>query len=467
VNEPRSGARQPTWRWPVALIVLIILFIPIRRYTLPSGLPVNLEVYRLVVGVVVALWFASLLVDPRIRLRRSGVDAPLLLFVAAILISLVANVHRVDAVHGDTLKAVSFFASFVLVFYLVVSVIQRRGEIDGLIKFLAGGGAVLAVPALVESASGFNLFAHLNTVLPFLHDQSAGNPLAAELFRGHGRRAVASAQHPIALGAAFCVLLPLAVYQAVGCGRRRWWAAAGLLALGILASGSRTPVIMLGAQVVVYVALRAREARRLWPALVPALLAAYIATPGTIGALKDSFFPHGGLVAQQKYASVGSGRLATLGPVLRHEFKPHPLVGEGFGTRIVTPDPLVPVPNAPILDDEWLGVLVETGILGALALAWFFLRSVRWLGREAKRDRSPRGWLLAGITASITAYAVGMFLYDAFSFIQVTFLFMIVLALGASAALSPAEEWQPEALLHRRRDLTATIGFAHARGQLA
>jgi hypothetical protein len=201
---------------------------------------------------------------------------------------------------------------------------------------------------------------------------------------------------------------------------------------------------MLGAELVVYAVLRGREAKRLWPALVLALLAAYITVPGTIGAIKDAFFPKGGLVAQQTYAPVGSGRLATLGPALDREFT-HPILGEGFGTRVTKADSVVPVPNGPILDDQWLGVLLETGVVGTFALTWLFLRSVRWMGAAAKRDTSPRGWLLAGTTASAAGYAVGMFFYDSFSFIQVTFLLLIVLGVGAAAALSSRAEWEAQA----------------------
>ena len=133
--------------------------------------------------------------------------------------------------------------------------------------------------------------------------------------------------------------------------------------------------------------------------------------------------------------------MATLGPALSHEFQPNPILGEGFGTRVTSPDAIVRVPNRQILDDQWLGVLLETGVVGTLTLAWLFLRSLRWMGGIAKRDLSPRGWLLVGTTASTAGYAVGMLFYDAFSFVQVTFLLLIILALGASTALSSPEEW--------------------------
>ena len=57
---------------------------------------------------------------------------------------------------------------------------------------------------------------------------------------------------------------------------------------------------------------------------------------------------------------------------------------------------------------------------------------MRRFGKEAKEDDSERGWLLASIAASVAAFAVGMFTYDAFSFIQVTFLMFILVGLGAA-----------------------------------
>ncbi len=457
-----TAERQRSWRKPLAAVVLIVLFIPIKRYTLPSSLPVNLEIYRIAVALVLFLWLGALLVDSRVRCRASRIDAPLVVFLLAIFLSQLANLHRVAPLRGDVIKATSFFLSYIAFFYLVVSVVRRSRDIDFLARILAAGGAVVGVCALVETGSGFNVFNHLHTVLPFLHSHGA----IADLYRGGGRRAYASAQHPIALGAAFCVLLPLAVYRAAAFRQRRWWVVAGLIAVGVLATRSRTPIVMLGVEVLVYAVLRTREMKRVWPAFIPVVLVAYVALPGSVGAIKNAFFPTGGLVAQQTDARVGSGRLATLGPAFQAEFKPHPLFGEGFGTRITTPDSVVTRPNAPTLDDEWLGVLLETGVAGALALAWFFVRSIRRLGREAKNDASPRGWLLTAVTASTAAYAVGMFFYDAFSFVQVTFLLLLVLGLGASAALSPQAEWAPEALASRRRR-AATLSLAPARGQLA
>jgi hypothetical protein len=71
------------------------------------------------------------------------------------------------------------------------------------------------------------------------------------------------------------------------------------------------------------------------------------------------------------------------------------------------------------------------------AWLWLFVRSIRRLSREAREDDSDRGWLLVGLTASLTAFAVGMLSYDAFSFIQVTFMVFIFLGLADRALALP------------------------------
>ena len=52
------------WDSLLALLVLVILFVPIQRYVLPGSLPFELEPYRLLVAFMIAGWIASLLVDP-------------------------------------------------------------------------------------------------------------------------------------------------------------------------------------------------------------------------------------------------------------------------------------------------------------------------------------------------------------------------------------------------------------------
>ena len=420
------------WHALIAFTILVILFIPIKRYRMPGDLPFELEPYRVVVALVAACWFTSLLIDPRVRLRRTGFEGPILLFVVAAIGSVLANGERIEllGVNAKVVKELTFFATFFLVTYLIASLIRERGKVDLLLKVLVVGGAAVALISIYESRTGVNLFDRLR-VLPFLQPVEG---VEVET-RGGRFRAFGSAQHPIALGAALSMLFPLAVYLAVGLRRRRWWIAAGVLAIGALAPVSRTAVLMAVTTLVVFLWLRPRETRKAWPVLLPAVIAVHLILPSTIGSLRASFFPEGGLIANQSQSvgSRGQGRIADLSPALG-EFSERPVLGQGFGTRVVDGEN----PNAQILDNQWLKSLLEIGAVGAISILWLFLRAIRRLAHRAKRDDDPRtGWLCVALTASITAFAVGMLTFDAFAFIQVTFLLFIVLGFAAGLVSRP------------------------------
>jgi O-antigen ligase len=333
-------------------------------------------------------------------------------------------------------------------------VIRRLASVDFLAKTLVAGGALLGVAAIVEARTGFNVFNHLDRVIPFLRVGQQGQTEAFQKFGAARLRAFGSAQHPIALSAAFVVLLPLSLYLARRYRQRRWIASALALIAACASTVSRTGVVMLAVVLIVFLWLRPREVRRMWPAFVVSLVVIHLVLPGTLGALKESFSPAGGLVAEQRsdVGQSGSGRLADLGPGL-DEWKQQPLVGVGFGTRVVDASDTRGA-TANILDDQWLGTLIETGTLGAFGWLWFFVRAVRRFGAEARRDDSDRGWLLVSLAASVGAFGVGMATFDAFSFIQVTFLLFIFVGLG-SALL--AERPTPLAVQTSRRARDALV----------
>lgn len=417
--------------WTNVLIGLgiVILFIPIKRYALPAALPFSLEPYRLVVAAIVLGWLGSLLVDQRVRVRTSGLELPLALVVGATFASDAVNPSRVDPLSADVVKALTFFISFFLVLSVVVSVVKSRGSIESLVKLFVGGGALIAIAAMIERRWDYNVFNHLNSVFPFLNYSND----ASTLTRGGRLRVYGPAQHPIALSVLFVVLLPLAIYLAHRYRQKRWLAAAGLLVLGTLATASRTGIVGLVVVGLVFLWLQPRTVRRAWPALVPALIVIHLALPGALGTVRASFFPQGGLVKEQSDIVAGnaaqeSGRLTDIGPSLG-EWSNKPLFGQGFATRVT----VGPNANARLLDDQWLGTLLETGLLGFLGWLWLMTRSVRMAAREARRASGDDDeWLLTGFAAAFAAFGATMVTYDAFSFIQTQLVFFIELGLAAA-----------------------------------
>jgi hypothetical protein len=418
------------WRVLVCGLVAVVLFIPIRRYSLPANLPFQLEPYRLAVIFLAAAWVGSLLVDPATRWRRTGLEGPFLALAGAVGLSIAANVGRIDALGLGTevAKALTFLASFLLVTVMVAGLAHRSSHRDAVLKMLVAGAAILGALAVVEARTGFNLFNRL----PLLHFHPGEIPGTDG--RGH-LRAYGSAQHAIALGALLAMLVPVGGYLALRPRGAKWWLAVGLMAIGAMATVSRTAVFMLVVEALVLLVLRPRCWRALCALVVPFVAAVQIGMPGTLSAMKDAFFPKGGLVAQQKIGAgtYGSGRIADLSPGLA-ELGRRPLAGEGFGTRIT--DRSDPKVNAPILDDQWLGFSLETGVLGVLALLWLFGRSVRRLGALARRDRGLAGWRATGLAAAICGFAAGMVTFDAFEFIQVTIVMYLLLGLAAADLVS-------------------------------
>ena len=426
------AALRVSWVALISTLVLVVMFIPIRRYTLPGGLPFELEPYRLLVFVVLLGWVGALLVNPRVRVNPSGLRGPITLLLLAVLGSIAVNPGNVAAEQTQVMKSLTFLLSFLLVLMLIVSVVDSREKVDRILKVLVGSGAVVAVFAILESRTDYNIFNDLGKILPFLHL----NEVPEIPGRGARLRVFASAQHSIALSAAMVMLVPLAAYLAVRTKRKLWWLAVVLMLIAAVATISRTGILMLLIITAIFLFVRPADARRALPIALPALVLMHLFVPGAIGSLKSAFAPEGGLVAEQKgeAGKGGSGRVADLGPAL-DQAKARPVLGQGFGTRITDNGQT----KANILDNQWLGTLLETGALGVLAWIWLFFRTVRRLIARGRGDPSDLGLLRTALAGSILAFAVGLFTYDAFSFIQVTYVMFILVALSCVLDRLPDE----------------------------
>ncbi len=129
--------------------------------------------------------------------------------------------------------------------------------------------------------------------------------------------------------------------------------------------------------------------------LIPALIVIKLVLPGTLGAIKQSFLPAGGLVAEQQSmpGASGSGRLADLGPALQ-EWKQKPLVGQGFGTRVVDANVRGPAREHPRQRVARDAARDRRARLLRLALV---LRARRAEARQGGEGGRLRTWLAAGL----------------------------------------------------------------------
>jgi hypothetical protein len=435
----------PVFTWPNAMVTLVLLvwFVPIKTYSLPTNLPFELEPYRLYLLVLVFVWLVGVGVG-RSHLSAGGQAYPLVFLTAVLFATQIVNFKELNAgsTEPEALKSLSYFLSFIIVFLLVSSTLDSASAVDTVVRTLVAGAGVVAVFTLYDSRFSYNVFEHLHEWVPVLEY----NPPEVDLARGGLLRVYASAQHPIALSVALLLVVPLAIYlagRAASTLRSCLWIGIGLLCTaGALATVSRTTVVMLVAMTLVALFLRGKAMVRFWPLLLILPVAVHFLSPGALGGIYKSFFPQEGLfsTADNRAGLPGSGRLSDIRPGLEI-WSQSPLVGIGLTELTVPSDLPAGVEEEThelIFDDQYLNTLVTMGGLGLVAVVWFVWGSVIKLIRATRRRLGQPSDLLVACSASAASFAASMFLFDAFGFVQCTLIFFMIVAIGLKTrALSP------------------------------
>jgi O-antigen ligase len=424
-----------TWNAMIIGLAAVIMLVPARRYAIPIPLPFQLEPYRLVLGIVIIALVASLILKPEVRWRPVAFGWPIGIFLATIAVSFVVNATDLanEALTGTALGGMLQMLFMLAVFFCFRLLMRSERDVMLLITFVTWAGVIVSFFAIVERLSRFNVFLVLGNILPLTLLREGGDVSRAGVARAFG-----SAQHPIALAVALCILIPLAVYLAKYAAwplneinRKVVYGGATILLFGgIMAAISRTAVVVLVVMFLVTLVFHPRVAGVLFAIALPVMLLASAVVPKVFNSMVLSFLDLDSLVASQ-YTSAGmggAGRLADLEPAMAL-VQQHPFFGSGFGSRIVIGDER----NAFILDNQYLGTLMETGALGVLGLAALLLAPPIMLLRFAFAQAAERrhAVLALAIAVAISGYVAAIFFYDAFGFFQTFFILCMLLAVGA------------------------------------
>jgi hypothetical protein len=452
----------PVITWPNALLVFIasLWFVPIKLYRFPVSLPFQLELYRVLIVVLVGGFVVWSLTTKR-QVESLGAGKSLFVLTATILASQVLNASDIDipGSEGQAVKSASLVLSLIIVFLLFASVLSSFREIELMVAALVLGGAVVAVAAIYEGRTLYNVFDHLAQWVPIFER----NEREVTDFRGGRLRVHSSAQHPIALGAALMMLMPLGWYLLTRAktqlAKGLWAGCMLVIAAGAAATISRTTVAMAVSMAIVVYLVRRQVLVKLLPFLLVLPIFVHASAPGALGGLWKSFGPQGGEGFVQSFygreGESGSGRLSDVGPAI-DLWKRSPIVGLGLdnpsiatsGEDVTSTAPtqaaLVPI----IFDDQYLLTLVTLGLAGLVALSWFIWGTVIRLVRRAREQLDHRGDLIGACGVACAGYGAGMLFYDSLAFIQVTLLLFITAALGLKTmALSdqtPTESATPQ-----------------------
>jgi O-antigen ligase len=148
----------------------------------------------------------------------------------------------------------------------------------------------------------------------------------------------------------------------------------------------------------------------------------YLLVPGLLGTLAGLFTG----ISSDTSAQSRTGSY----PLALQFIERAPVFGRGFQTFLT---------SFWILDDQYLGTLIETGIVGLAALLGLFITGVTVARRVRKRSADARDRSLAqSLAAAVASALVSFALFDAFSFpMAASLIFFILGCVGALNRLVP------------------------------
>ncbi len=416
----RSGWQRGGDVLPVLLVYVVLLYgIPSELVVAPlgaAGTPAQ------IVGLVMFAWWAlSKLLPPMTRQRITPVHWLLLVFATAITTSYVTGMSRpvfslLEVNSAD--RGILSLLSWCGVILVVADGIATQARLESLLRAVALGAVFIAVLGCLQFFFGLDLAHYIK--VPGLSVNSG----FGELFDRSGyRRVSGTTSHPIEFGVVLSAALPLVIHCARFAPTRgqaaAWWVGALVVAAALPLSVARSAII--GGTIAILYLFHTWPAQLRRRALVVGAvgaLAMSVVVPGLLGTIRGLFLNAGSDPSTQ-------GRTADYGPVFAY-FRDSPVVGRGFGTFI--PD------LYRTLDNQYLGLLVEAGLLGLTAFLALLVGAVIVAGRVRRESNSERTRDLAQcLKAGVMVVAVDAATFDALGFAASTGTLMLLL--GAIAAL--------------------------------
>jgi hypothetical protein len=363
-----------------------------------------------------AFWALTRLAGERFRIGNRSLTIAALLYLVALLMSYALAMGR--GVPADLLESgdrqVFTNLTLVLIAFAIIAMVRNTADVALVLKGLLVGGALSAVFAIVQFVTGMDLAPQFR--LPGLKDSDF--VLVKDLTREGISRWQGSAGHPLELGAVMTVLVPLGI-GIVATARAKsektwpWMLCTAIVVCGALVTVSRSALIGLAASVVV-MAWRWSIQR------VGATIAVVIAIVGLgwllqlqlVTAFENSF-------ANMSNDSSIASRAVGAAYVSAH-YREHFWFGQGGGLY-----------RGPVLDNEYLSRLVETGVLGLLTYAVLLSIALILALRASAALSTVTAELAGAISGSLAALMVIGTILDIGGFVQISYLVWFLMGLSA------------------------------------
>ena len=439
-QTPARAAPGPGGDWPhttrvmpwlIAAFIAILWLIPFNAIQLSVSLPFDLKFDRMVLPLLLGLWVLSLAAGgptvPRFRLTLIHIGVGLLVAVASLSIVLNAQDLNQTLEFNLAFKKLTLLLSYALMFLIIASTV-RRSEVPAFLKYSLILSALTAIGVIWEYRFHYNVFYDVSSkLLPgFFTVARASTDARDDIGRV---MTFGPTDHPLEVCGMLTMAFPIALVGILGGKDRRARILYGIAACLLLAAAISTyrKSALLGpvAVVLVIAYFRRRELVRLAPLGFLSLISIHLLSPGAFGSILFQLHP-----SRLGVATV-SDRAADYDAV-RPDLWSHLAFGRGYGSY----DHL----SYRILDSEMLSRVVDTGILGALAVV-FMLMAIVFASRKLINARDPV-WSLPvlAVAAAAVAFLVFAFLFDVTSFPHVPY---ILLSLAALVAVVVSGEPDP------------------------
>ncbi|MFS2280446.1 O-antigen ligase family protein [Microbacterium sp. OR21] len=403
-------------------------------------------------GIFLFLWWGFTRVQsPSIDLDpvRQPVRIALAVLLVVVLVGFAVALLRgqpADQV-SPAISAVLRLLSWSGVVLVAIDGIRSMNELLVMVQRIVIACALLAALGIVQFVTGQS-FLEPFTALPGFSESVGGVETRGTFLRSSG-----TATHPLEYGTALSIAVPLALAVATlrvshrqESQRLRWWLFLGLLAAASFLAVSRSTLIGFGVAIVLMIPALPKHFRIV--IIGGGVLlggAVMMVTPGLYGTLVGMF------------AGVGTDT-STLSRQVGLEMAPgflsaSPLIGVGVGTLL---------PRYFIFDNQWLGILIETGVIGTLAFAALFAAAI-WSGTTAGRGAAVDDTRLMGrsLAASVATAGLLFAFFDGLSFpIAAGLLFLCIGLCGAVRTIGRADAQQFPASPPARRLRERLLGPA-------
>jgi O-antigen ligase len=325
----------------------------------------------------------------------------MVVFVASVTMSYVAAMTRPIASNevSTAQTGMLLIAGWLGVVLVTDNGIASMDRLEVLMRRMAIGGGLVAALGLIQFATG-----RAYTDLIQIPGLTTNATLTSVLSRDSYFRPSGTALHPIEFGVAMNILLPICLHVALTAtdlSKFRRWFPVVAIAMAIPLSISRSSIV--GVVVVLAVLLPTWTRRTRIGALIfsgVTMVMVFLMVPGMLGTITKLF---------TGISNDSSALSRTNSYPLAWEFiSRSPAFGRGFQTFL---------PSYRILDNQYLGLLIETGFVGVLALLGLFVTAIAtaFVARSRFTDVRSRS-AAAALAASVAAPAACLAFVDGFSF---------------------------------------------------